>query len=77
MGGFLLYINHTPRGPLTPHELFHCVRRGYIDMPAITQEEIEDKQKRWLIQRIFCPSAGVVRYTAGRTYRLSATHDAA
>lgn len=45
MGGFLLYINHTPRGPLTPHELFHCVRRGYIDMPTITQQEIEDKSK--------------------------------
>lgn len=45
MGGFLLYINHTPRGPFTPHELFHCVSRGYIDMPAITQEEIKDKSK--------------------------------
>ncbi|KAG0694497.1 hypothetical protein DFH29DRAFT_992211 [Suillus ampliporus] len=45
MGGFILYVNGKPRATLTPYELLEFVRQGHVDMPAITEVEIEDKSK--------------------------------
>jgi len=45
MGGFLLYVNNEPYATLTPIELLDFVRAGSVDMPVITEEEIEDRSK--------------------------------
>ncbi|KAG2136365.1 uncharacterized protein EDB93DRAFT_1091843 [Suillus bovinus] len=45
MGGFMLYVNDRPRATLTPHELMKFVRNGSVDMPVITEAEIEDRSK--------------------------------
>jgi len=45
MGGFLLYVNGRPRATLTPDELLRFVRDGLVDMPGITNAEIEDRSK--------------------------------
>ncbi|KAG1730952.1 uncharacterized protein EDB91DRAFT_737689 [Suillus paluster] len=45
MGGFMLYVDDKPRAPLTPTELLHFVRERYVDMPIITEADIEDKSK--------------------------------
>ncbi|KAG1730951.1 uncharacterized protein EDB91DRAFT_1155705 [Suillus paluster] len=45
MGGFMLYVNGIPRATLTPDELLQFVHEGSVDMPVITEEEIEDRSK--------------------------------
>ncbi|KAG1750991.1 hypothetical protein EDD22DRAFT_915690 [Suillus occidentalis] len=45
MGGFVLYVNGEPRATLTPSELARLVREGYVEMPVITEAEIEDRSK--------------------------------
>ncbi|KAG0692337.1 hypothetical protein DFH29DRAFT_970169 [Suillus ampliporus] len=45
MGGFMLYVNGNPRGTLTPEELLRFVHEGYVDMPVITEADIEDRSK--------------------------------
>ncbi|KAG2098760.1 uncharacterized protein F5147DRAFT_640865 [Suillus discolor] len=45
MGGFILYVDGMPRATLTPDELMEFVRRGSVDMPVITEAEIEDRSK--------------------------------
>lgn len=41
MGGFMLYVNDKPRATLNPYELLEFVRKGSVDMPAITEAEIK------------------------------------
>lgn len=45
MGGFMLYVDGMPRATLTPNELLEFVRRGSVDMPVITEAEVEDRSK--------------------------------
>ncbi|KAG1766124.1 hypothetical protein EV702DRAFT_797333 [Suillus placidus] len=45
MGGFMLYVNDEQRATLTPNELLQFVREGLVDMPAITEAEIDDRSK--------------------------------
>jgi hypothetical protein len=45
MGGFMLYVNDEPRAPLTPNELVDLVRNGFVDVPVIAEEDIEDRSK--------------------------------
>ncbi|KAG2117618.1 hypothetical protein DEU56DRAFT_931450 [Suillus clintonianus] len=45
MGGFMLYVDGRPRAILTPNELLQFVRDGSVDMPVISEEEIEDRSK--------------------------------
>ncbi|KAG2354840.1 hypothetical protein BDR07DRAFT_1189119, partial [Suillus spraguei] len=45
MGGFMLYVDGKPRAPLQPDELLGFVREGSVDMPVITQADIEDRSK--------------------------------
>ncbi|KAG0695634.1 hypothetical protein DFH29DRAFT_1083282 [Suillus ampliporus] len=45
MGGFMLYVNNKPRATLTPGELLHFVREGSVDMPDITEADVEDRSK--------------------------------
>ncbi|KAG2141001.1 hypothetical protein DEU56DRAFT_796588 [Suillus clintonianus] len=45
MGGFMLYVDGKPRATLTPDELLQFVRDGYVDMPLISEAEIEDRSK--------------------------------
>ncbi|KAG1730948.1 uncharacterized protein EDB91DRAFT_737112 [Suillus paluster] len=45
MGGFMLYVNDKPRATLHPNELLNFVRKGSMDMPVITETEIEDRSK--------------------------------
>src|SRR5258708_2035456 len=50
MGGFLLYVHHDskhwhPYATLTPDELLRFVRDGSVDMPVITEAEIQDRSK--------------------------------
>ncbi|KAG0702579.1 hypothetical protein DFH29DRAFT_804798 [Suillus ampliporus] len=45
MGGFILYVDGTPRATLTPEELRDFVRDRKVDMPDITEKEIEDRSK--------------------------------
>ncbi|OAX39393.1 hypothetical protein K503DRAFT_799686 [Rhizopogon vinicolor AM-OR11-026] len=45
MGGFLLYVNGRPRATLTPDELSDFVRERFVDMPDITEADIEDRSK--------------------------------
>ena len=46
MGGFV--VNGCPSRsdhPLTPEEFVFLVRKGYIDVPCVTEKEINDKSK--------------------------------
>ncbi|KAG1813929.1 uncharacterized protein BJ212DRAFT_384073 [Suillus subaureus] len=45
MGGFMLYVDGKPQATLTPHELLRFVREGHVDMPVITEADIEDRSK--------------------------------
>ncbi|KAG1814691.1 uncharacterized protein BJ212DRAFT_347280 [Suillus subaureus] len=45
MGGFMLYVNGEPRATLTPDKLLKLVCKGFVDFPAITKAEIEDRSK--------------------------------
>ncbi|KAG1895035.1 uncharacterized protein F5891DRAFT_1060368 [Suillus fuscotomentosus] len=45
MGGFMLYVDGMPRATLTSNELLEFVRRGSVDMPVITEADIEDRSK--------------------------------
>ncbi|KAG1730955.1 uncharacterized protein EDB91DRAFT_1155747 [Suillus paluster] len=45
MGGFILYIDDEPRVTLTPDDLLRFVREGSVDMPDITEADIEDRSK--------------------------------
>ncbi|KAG1749368.1 hypothetical protein EDD22DRAFT_917005 [Suillus occidentalis] len=45
MGGFMLYVDGKPRATLDPYELLEFVRKGLVDMPVITEAEIEDRSK--------------------------------
>ncbi|KAG2130718.1 hypothetical protein DEU56DRAFT_465435 [Suillus clintonianus] len=45
MGGFLLYVNGMPRATLTPDELLRFVHEGSVDMPVITEADIEDRSR--------------------------------
>ncbi|KAG2147714.1 uncharacterized protein EDB93DRAFT_399494 [Suillus bovinus] len=45
MGGFVLYVKGEPRATLTPSELLEFVYKGYVEMPVITEAEIEDRSK--------------------------------
>ncbi|KAG2357370.1 hypothetical protein BDR07DRAFT_1612543 [Suillus spraguei] len=45
MGGFMLYVNDEPRGPLTPDELERFVDEESVEMPVIAEEDIEDRSK--------------------------------
>lgn len=45
MGGFVLYVNNEPRATLTPDELLRFVRKGYVEIPVITEADIEDRSK--------------------------------
>ncbi|KAG1814684.1 uncharacterized protein BJ212DRAFT_346804 [Suillus subaureus] len=45
MGGFILYCDNKPRATLTPKELMEFVHKGYVDIPDITQAEIEGRSK--------------------------------
>ncbi|KAG2147719.1 uncharacterized protein EDB93DRAFT_1103997 [Suillus bovinus] len=45
MGGFVLYVKGEPRATLTPSELREFVYKGYVEMPVITEAEIEDRSK--------------------------------
>ncbi|KAG1730934.1 uncharacterized protein EDB91DRAFT_1085229 [Suillus paluster] len=45
MGGFMLYVDDKPRATLTPRELQHFISDGSVDMPVITEADIEDRSK--------------------------------
>jgi hypothetical protein len=45
MGGFMLYFNDKPRATLTPKELERFVNEGSVEMPFITEADIEDRSK--------------------------------
>jgi hypothetical protein len=45
MGGFVLYVDGEPRARLTPSELLRFVHEGSVEMPTITEAEIEDRSK--------------------------------
>ncbi|KAG1848949.1 hypothetical protein DFJ58DRAFT_704894 [Suillus subalutaceus] len=45
MGGFMLHVNGKPRATLTPIELLEFVNKGSVDLPVITEAEIEDRSK--------------------------------
>ncbi|KAG2343496.1 hypothetical protein BDR05DRAFT_884437 [Suillus weaverae] len=45
MGGFMLCVNDEPRATLTPDNLLHFVDEGSVDMPVISQVEVEDRSK--------------------------------
>ncbi|KAG2120185.1 hypothetical protein BD769DRAFT_1361868 [Suillus cothurnatus] len=45
MGGFILYVDGKPRATLTPDELLQFVREGSVEMPVITEADIEDRSK--------------------------------
>jgi hypothetical protein len=45
MGGFVLYVDGEPRASLTPAELLRFVREGSVEVPTITEAEIQDRSK--------------------------------
>ncbi|KAG2755144.1 hypothetical protein P692DRAFT_20719093 [Suillus brevipes Sb2] len=45
MGGFMLYVNDEPRGTLTTEELQRFIDEGSVDMPVISEAEVEDRSK--------------------------------
>ncbi|KAG1726488.1 hypothetical protein EDD22DRAFT_443078 [Suillus occidentalis] len=45
MGGFVLYVNGQPHATLEPEELLRFVSEGFVEMPTITEAEIEDRSK--------------------------------
>jgi hypothetical protein len=59
MGGFILRSPDEVDFPLDAAQLFYLLSKGYIQYPAVTKEEIEDRNK----------SDGLARYALGRTAR--------
>jgi len=45
MGGFILCVDGQPRVTLTPDELLHFARDGFVDIPDIARADIEDRSK--------------------------------
>jgi len=45
MGGFILCVDGRPRVTLTPDELLHFSRDGFVDIPDIARADIEDRSK--------------------------------
>ncbi|KAF8956773.1 hypothetical protein BDZ97DRAFT_1925145 [Flammula alnicola] len=45
MGGFMLYRNDVMQGVLSPESLEGLTREGKIKVPAIMEEEIQDRSK--------------------------------
>jgi len=45
MGGFMLYVDNQPFSTLTPEELLKYVRDEFVEMPVITEAEIQDRSK--------------------------------
>ncbi|KAG2070538.1 hypothetical protein BDR04DRAFT_1128440 [Suillus decipiens] len=45
MGGFVLYVDDQPWGTLTPKELLQFIRDRSVDMPVITEADIQDRSK--------------------------------
>ncbi|KAG2130698.1 hypothetical protein DEU56DRAFT_740578 [Suillus clintonianus] len=45
MGGFMLYVDGKPRATLTPEELLRFIGDGSVDIPIISEAEIEDRSK--------------------------------
>ncbi|KAG2358718.1 hypothetical protein BDR07DRAFT_1489085 [Suillus spraguei] len=43
MGGSMLYVDGKPQATLTPDKLLHFVREKNVDMPNITEADIEDR----------------------------------
>ena len=51
MGGFILHTPDFVQFPLNAKQLHYMVTRGYLDLPRITKEEIDDKNKLDVILR--------------------------
>ncbi|KAG1721808.1 hypothetical protein EDB19DRAFT_1960059, partial [Suillus lakei] len=75
MGGFMLYVNGKPRATLTPDELRCFIREGFVDMPVISEAEIEDRSKgdglskciailqlAWFVVQLVAPALTCVPY---------------
>lgn len=45
MGGFVLYVDGKPPATLTPNELLRFVREKSVDIPDITEADIDDRSK--------------------------------
>ncbi|KAG1720369.1 hypothetical protein EDB19DRAFT_1885187 [Suillus lakei] len=45
MGGFMLYVNGEPRGTLAPDKFLQFVDEGSVDMPILSEAEVEDRSK--------------------------------
>ncbi|OAX37860.1 hypothetical protein K503DRAFT_692597 [Rhizopogon vinicolor AM-OR11-026] len=51
MGGFRLYVNGSPQVTLTPDELGYFVDSCSVDMPVLTEEDIEDRSKEDVLSK--------------------------
>ena len=45
MGGFMLYEGNDAKGVLSPERFSKFLRKGKIEFPTVTVEEIEDRSK--------------------------------
>ncbi|KAG2367612.1 hypothetical protein BDR07DRAFT_1350801 [Suillus spraguei] len=52
MGGFMLYWDDKPQAPLTPEELIDFIDKGYVNIPDITEADIEDRSKSNVLSRL-------------------------
>ncbi|KAG2070559.1 hypothetical protein BDR04DRAFT_1054001, partial [Suillus decipiens] len=51
MGGFVLYIDNKPQAVLTPAELLQVVCDKSVEMPNVTEADIEDRSKGDLLSK--------------------------
>jgi hypothetical protein len=51
MGGFVLYVDGESQATLTPRELHRLFSRGFVQMPTITEADIEDRSKGDVISK--------------------------
>ena len=67
-GGFVLEDTQFPPFPVTTSQICYLVKNQYMDMPDITQEEIEDKGKADEVVKVFAifQAGWVVLEIAGR-----------
>ena len=59
MGGFMLYVSpgaglpHEAYQPLTPDELLDFLKKGQVEMPVVSEKDLDDRSKGdWLSKTI-------------------------
>jgi len=77
MGGFMLYVDGKPYRTLSPDKLHSLICDGFIDAPALTARQINDRSKGNAISKglvIFQGAWFILQLLSRAIYHLEITH---